>query len=158
LSNTRPDDVLLNKSSILERCLRRILEEYAMCPDLDNFTHVDALTLNLQRACQAVIDMAMHTVAGNRLGLPQSSGHAFRLLADAGRIPGELAISLQKMVGFRNIAIHNYQTLDKAVLSYIVKNGFQDFTDFCKALGIRIHVDPVSGTAEGPDSPSNNPG
>jgi len=57
---TPPDDVLLNKAAIIERCIRRIREEHAACPALDDSTRVDALTLNIERACQAAIDMAMH--------------------------------------------------------------------------------------------------
>ena len=55
---TPPDDILLNKAAIIERCVRRMLEEASACPHLDDFTHVDALTLNIERACQAAIDMA----------------------------------------------------------------------------------------------------
>lgn len=66
---TLPDDILLNKASIIERCIRRVGEESLACPDFDNFTHVDALTLNIERACQAAIDMAMHVVAVRRMGV-----------------------------------------------------------------------------------------
>ncbi len=138
LKNTLPDDIILNKCSIVERCIRRIKEEYSACPNLNNFTHVDALILNIERACQATIDMAMHQVAEKHLGMPQSSGHAFKLMADNGLISGDLALSLQKMVGFRNIAVHNYQDLDQAVLSFVVKKGFNDFILFCKMLGVKI--------------------
>jgi hypothetical protein len=54
-----PDDILLNKAAIIERCVRRIAEEVRSCPGLDNFTHVDALTLNIERGCQAAIDMSV---------------------------------------------------------------------------------------------------
>ena len=138
MNNTLPDDIILNKCSIIERCIRRIKEEHAACPDLDIFTHVDALILNIEKACQATIDMAMHVVAEKHLGIPQSSGHAFKLLADHDLIPKELSISLQKMVGFRNIAVHNYQELDQAVLSFVVKKGFNEFIEFCKSLGVKI--------------------
>ncbi len=74
------EDVLLNKAAIIERCLRRIREEYTLCPRLNNYTHIDAITLNLERACQAAIDMAMHLLASEHLGIPQSSAHAFDLL------------------------------------------------------------------------------
>lgn len=60
---TPPDDILLNKAAIIERCIRRIQEEYHACPDLDNHTHVDALTLNIERACQAAINMRSWTPA-----------------------------------------------------------------------------------------------
>jgi uncharacterized protein YutE (UPF0331/DUF86 family) len=138
LNNTLPDDIILNKCAIIERCIRRIKEEHAACPNLDNFTHVDALVLNIERACQAAIDTAMHLVAEKHLGIPQSSGHAFNLLSDNGLIPEELALSLRKMVGFRNIAVHNYQELDQAILSFVVEKGFTDFIEFCNELGVKI--------------------
>lgn len=131
LNDTQPDDIILNKCSIIERCIRRMKEEYESCPNLDNFTHVDALILNIERACQATIDMAMHVIAEKHLGIPQSSGHAFKLLADHGIINKEISLSLQKMVGFRNIAAHNYQELDQAILLFVVKKGFHDFITFC---------------------------
>ncbi len=62
------DDVLLIRAAIIERCLRRIGEEYALDPSrLANLTHQDAIILNLERACQAAIDMAMHVVAQEHL-------------------------------------------------------------------------------------------
>lgn len=57
-------DVVLNKIHIIERCLNRIHEEYANNPEnLVNFTKQDSIILNLQRACEASIDLAMHVVA-----------------------------------------------------------------------------------------------
>ncbi len=138
MNSTLPDDIILNKCAIIERCIRRIKEEYTACPNLDNFTHVDALILNIEKACQAAIDTAMHLAAENHLGIPQSSGHAFNLLSDNNLISEELARSLRKMVGFRNIAVHNYQELDQAILAFVVKKGFTDFIEFCNELGVKI--------------------
>ena len=50
---TPPDDILLNKAAIIERCIRRVGEEVRACPLYDDFSHVDALTLNIERACMA---------------------------------------------------------------------------------------------------------
>jgi uncharacterized protein YutE (UPF0331/DUF86 family) len=135
---TPPDDILLNKAAIIERCLRRIRAEHEACPQLDDFTHVDALTLNVERACQAAIDMAMHRVAADRLGLPQSSGEAFLLLERAGLLTAELGRAMRGMVGFRNIAVHQYQDLDPEVLRWVATRGPQDFVAFCAALGVTI--------------------
>jgi len=133
-----PDDILLNKASIIERCIRRIKQEYAACPALDNFTHIDAVTLNIERACQAAIDMAMHIVSENRYGIPQSSAHAFALLAENSVISDELSHNLQNMAGFRNLVVHNYQEIDQAILSFVVESGYKDFIDFSSAAGIEI--------------------
>ncbi len=135
-----PDDVLLNKSATIERCIRRIKEEYALCPDLDNFTHVDALTLNAERACQSAIDMAMHLIAVHHLGVPQSSADAFDLLRKNGVIDEKLNSSLKAMTGFRNVAVHAYKELDVSVLRFIAENGYKDLIRLCECLEVRIEV------------------
>jgi uncharacterized protein YutE (UPF0331/DUF86 family) len=135
------DEVLLNKAGIIERCLRRIEEEYAGDPArLENFTHQDAIVLNIERACQAAIDMAMHLIAKEHLGIPQSSAQAFDLLEQAGRISSELAASMRRMVGFRNLAVHQYQALRLDVLRRVVESNGKDLLDFCASLGIRIRL------------------
>ncbi|HRA98705.1 MAG TPA: hypothetical protein PLF68_17300, partial [Nitrospira sp.] len=66
------DDVILNKAASIERCLRRITEEFA--GDRQNLaanqTKQDAIVLNLQRACETAIDLAMYVISQRRLGLP----------------------------------------------------------------------------------------
>ncbi len=51
-------DIALNKAAIIGRCIARIKEEYVADPEFTNQTRVDALTLNVERACQAAIDLA----------------------------------------------------------------------------------------------------
>ena len=133
------DDVLLNKAGIIRNCLRRIDEEYAGdARRLENLTHQDALVLNLERACQAAIDMAMHVVARERIGIPQSSAQAFDLLAASGKIDVNLAAKLRRMVGFRNLAVHQYQDLRIDLLLRIIENARPDLSRFCEIIGFRI--------------------
>ena len=133
------DDILLNKAGIVERCLRRVSEEYQGDPGrLGIPTHQDAIVLNIERACQAAIDAAMHVVARDHLGVPQDTADAFRLLAVAGRLDGELAERLRRMVAFRNVAVHEYQALDLAILRSVVETRLIDFVDLCAALGLRV--------------------
>jgi uncharacterized protein YutE (UPF0331/DUF86 family) len=135
---TPPDDILLNKAAIIERCVRRMLEEARACPGLDDFTHVDALTLNIERACQAAIGMAMHVVAERHLGVPQSTSDAVQLLEKAGLIGGPLAAALAGMVGFRNVAVHQYEELDMGVLRWVIDSGYRDWIRLGEALGVAI--------------------
>ncbi len=134
----QPDAISLNKAAIIERCLRRMHEEYASDPTLASPTHLDALTLNIERACQAAIDLAMHIVAVEHLGIPQSSAGAFTLLQQAGKLDSALAARLAGMTGFRNIAIHQYQDMDAQVIHYIMREGWKDLTSLCAALKLRI--------------------
>jgi uncharacterized protein YutE (UPF0331/DUF86 family) len=133
------DDVRLNKAAIIERCLRRVAEEYAGNPTrLSNSTHQDAIVLNLERACQAAVDLAMYIVAQEHLGVPQTSAEAFDLLAAAERIPSELAAKLRAMVGFRNVAVHEYQKLNLEILQRVVESEGRDLIELCRAMGLTV--------------------
>lgn len=132
-------DVLLAKAGIIERCMRRIDEEHAGDPErLRNFTHQDAIILNIERACQAAIDMAMHLVAQEHLGMPQSSGEAFTLLEAAGRLDADLAEAMRAMVGFRNVLVHAYQHVRFELLQEVILRSRHDLRRFCEHVGVRI--------------------
>jgi uncharacterized protein YutE (UPF0331/DUF86 family) len=133
------DDVAFNKAAIIERSIRRILEEYAADTSLSDFTHIDALTLNVERACQAAIDLAFHLCMLRKLGMPQTSSDAFRQLERSKTIEKETAKSMIAMVGFRNVAIHEYQILDMEVLRSIATNGWRSLVRYLEELGLRIH-------------------
>ena len=130
------DDVLLNKAAIIERCLARIAEEYQGHEDEleTNFTRQDAIVLNLLRACEASIDAAMHVIRQRRLGLPQESRDAFRLLEEAGLLTRDLSTEMQKMVGFRNIAVHDYRKLSMEILRSILASRLGDFRDYVRMI------------------------
>lgn len=130
-----PDDVILNKIATIERCLTRVREEYREDSSrLDNQTVEDAIVLNLQRACEAAIDLAMRVVARDRLGIPQDSRHGFTLLEEAGELSADLAGRMRRMVGFRNIAVHDYTKLSRPILESILRERLGDFEDLCRAL------------------------
>ncbi|MGJ0510404.1 MAG: DUF86 domain-containing protein [Methylocystis sp.] len=55
-------------------------------------------------------------------------------LAAAGRISPDLAGRLKKMVGFRNIAVHDDQALLLPVVTAIITRHLDDFTEFTGTL------------------------
>ncbi|MCO1603824.1 type VII toxin-antitoxin system HepT family RNase toxin [Desulfosporosinus nitroreducens] len=125
------DDVAFNKVAIIERCLRRIHEEYqGNFLNLENYTKQDSIILNIQRSCEAGIDLAMHLVASEGLGIPQSSREAFDLLQQAGIVDEHLAQNLKAMVGFRNIAVHNYQAVNLGIVQGIIEKNLADLLKF----------------------------
>ena len=130
------DDVLINKAATIERCVARAREEYFSDPATfaTNFTRQDAAILNIQRACEAALDMGQHLIRRDRLGVPQSARDVFTLLAQAGRIEQPLAEALQRMVGFRNIAVHDYQTLQLPITVAIIEKHLDEFLDYSKAM------------------------
>jgi uncharacterized protein YutE (UPF0331/DUF86 family) len=130
------DNVLVNKAATIERCLKRVQEEYqGKGATFDsNFTQQDAVILNLQRLCEAAIDMATRVVRVKHLGVPQTRRDVFQLLEQAGVIPEDLSRSMQAMVGFRNIAVHDYTTMNLAIIRNILDTRLGDFTRLSELL------------------------
>lgn len=130
------DDIILNKAAIIERCLKRIREDYEGYEEefKTSFLRQDAIILNLQRACEASIDLAAHIIRVKKLGLPQTSRDMFSLLQEAELIDAQLSDRLQKMTGFRNIAVHNYQKLDLAIVQHLIEHRLSDIQAFSSAM------------------------
>lgn len=130
------DDVLVYKAQTIERCIKRVQEEYVgFEQELEtNFTKQDAIILNIERACQACIDMGNHYVKTCKLGIPQSSKDVFHILFSNKIISNELNKKLQAMVGFRNIAVHDYSNVNLDILHSIIKNELSELLEFSKLI------------------------
>jgi uncharacterized protein YutE (UPF0331/DUF86 family) len=130
------DDVLLNKAATIERCVSRAREEYTADPKTfaTNFTRQDAAILNIQRACEAALDMGHHIIRRESLGLPQSSRDVFALLVSADWLEPELAQAMKHMVGFRNIAVHEYQTLQLPITVNIIQSHLDEFLAYSRQM------------------------
>jgi uncharacterized protein YutE (UPF0331/DUF86 family) len=130
------DDVLINKAATIERCIKRVTEEYIGHESefATNFTRQDSIILNLQRACEATIAMGMHLVRIKQLGIPQRSRDVFVLLESAEIIDKSLSKSLQAMVGFRNIAIHDYRKMNLEIVRYLITVSLKDLSTFTQII------------------------
>ncbi|MBT6794061.1 MAG: DUF86 domain-containing protein [Methylococcales bacterium] len=126
------DDVLLNKAAAIERCVARAKEEYNIDPRsfVSNFSRQDAAILNIQRACEAALDIGQHLIRREQLGVPQSARDVFELLAKSEWIERPLAEALKRMIGFRNIAIHEYQSLQHEITVKIITGHLDEFLQY----------------------------
>lgn len=133
------DDVLINKAATIERCVARVREEYVKAGNdfATDFSRQDAAILNIQRACEASLDMGHHIIRTERLGIPQSARDVFTLLSQAGWIDNKLADVLKRMIGFRNIAVHDYQALLLPIIEKIITVHLDDFLQFTNIILIK---------------------
>lgn len=128
-------DLVYNKIAIIERCIIRVKEVYEDdSKNLHNFTKQDSIILNIQRACEASIDLAMHIVSQKNLGIPKSSREAFELLNNNDLIDASIYKSMGAMIGFRNIAVHDYQSLNIQILQVIIEEHLEDFKKYTKQI------------------------
>ncbi|MBV4427566.1 type VII toxin-antitoxin system HepT family RNase toxin [Clostridium tyrobutyricum] len=129
------NDVVLNKISVIERCIKRIKEEYDNNPEnLKNYTKQDSIILNIQRACEASIDLAMHIISERKFGIPQNSRDAFEILFNNKIIDENVMRELKSMVGFRNIAVHDYQTVNLDIVKAVIENHIDDLKKFSSLI------------------------
>lgn len=120
-------DRVMAKITTIERCLARIAEVRGeRRKDLLPVDVEDIASLNLQRAIQAAVDLATHIASSEGYGTPDSTAGVFTLLQQRGVIEADLATRLRRMVGFRNIAVHEYQTVDPAILESILERHLGD--------------------------------
>ncbi|MDH4393530.1 MAG: DUF86 domain-containing protein [Aquabacterium sp.] len=94
----------------------------------------DVLVLNLSRAVQLCVDIAAHRLAESSLPVPATMGEAFASLAIGGTIDAELASRLRRAVGFRNIAVHNYESIDWDIVFTLAGEPLADFEAFAAAV------------------------
>jgi uncharacterized protein YutE (UPF0331/DUF86 family) len=127
-----PDkDIVLAKTASIQKCLKRIKDVTGLNPDsLDNLNVQDIFILNLQRAVQSAIDLATHVVASEGLGISDTVKGNFAFLEKEGILGKRLAKKMQSMVGFRNIAIHDYQSIKVEILKSILSEHLKDLEDF----------------------------
>jgi len=92
----------------------------------------------LQIALQAALDVASHIVSDQRMGEPLTNRELFELLASHGWISEPLSRALRAAVGFRNILVHGYAAVDKAIVRDVLDNHLQDLIAFVLAVRARL--------------------
>lgn len=130
------NDVVINKSVNIQRCVKRAKEELEKAGDSfkEDLTRQDAAILNLTRACEQSIDLANFVIRKRRLGVPSTSGESFRLLSAASLLPFDLADRLMKMTGFRNMAVHEYQQMNIDIVISLINKDADDLVRFSEMM------------------------
>lgn len=128
-----------NKLESLRRCIRRIESKRPARVDalVSDDDVQDVIALNLIRAVQICVDIAMHITSRHELPPPDTMAGAFLALHQIGVLDEPLAQRMGKAVGFRNIAVHAYRDIDWRIVFSIIHDDLDDFTAFARA--VRVH-------------------
>lgn len=129
-------NLVLAKLESLERCIRRIEEKAPATlkvleedPDIQ-----DIIILNLERAVQQYVDLGLHILSTSDERSPLSMAQTFEKLGNSGFITQTLAGRLARAVEFRNIAVHEYESLSWPIVFSIIQKGLADFRLFASAV------------------------
>ena len=107
----------------------------ALAADLDA---QDIVSLNLQRAVQLCVDIAYHLGAAADVAEPETMAGAFATMREAGIIDEVLAEAMRRAVGFRNIAVHQYEKMDWQIVFDVATKRIVDLESFARAVAARL--------------------
>ena len=128
--------ILAQKMESLRRCIQRIndktpakVDELIKDPDIQ-----DILVLNLTRAVQLCVDIGSHIISETDAKAPSTMGDVFVSLGNLGVISTQTSESMRKAVGFRNVAVHNYDVIKWEIVFAICEKSLTDFRQFAKEI------------------------
>jgi uncharacterized protein YutE (UPF0331/DUF86 family) len=129
-------EVVQQKLESLRPCLQRLEDKCPSSPEIlaADLDLQDIIALNLSRAVQISVDIGAHLITGMNVPPPGTMGQTFDILAKEGFLNNEVATNLKKAVGFRNIAVHNYERINWLIVHSIVKYHLNDFVQFAKLV------------------------
>ena len=125
-----------NKLKRLEENLR-VLSNFKKDYSLEdvNSNKIDewSLRYGLLESIQIIIDISCSFVSEKNLGLPKNYSECITLLINGKYLDKNLGNRLTKMVGLRNLLVHEYGIIDTEKL-YEYLDRLQDIRDFVSAL------------------------
>lgn len=90
--------------------------------------------MNLERAIQQCVDIASIIISDTEAVPPATMASSFTVLAENRIIDNTLAERLSKAVGFRNIAVHEYNKRDWVIVYSIITKDIEDFRKFTSSV------------------------
>jgi len=131
-------ELVAKRLAFIETCVRE-LREIARPELIATDVREERFIIHtLQLAIQAALDVASHIVADERLGEPENNAQLFKLLIINRWLPESLGDSLRAMAGFRNILVHGYQSVDKALVRDVVEHRLEDLLTFVAEIRVRL--------------------
>ena len=88
----------------------------------------------LQLAAQVCIDLGNHLISIYSFKSPESYAEIFDILAKEKVISKELSLTMRKIVGFRNILVHDYLSVDVKIVKDVLHNTLGYFERFSSAI------------------------
>lgn len=132
------DDVLFARLNYLRDELNYLRAERDRTTSFDAFRAdhrlVRAVERSLHLAIEACLDLGRRIIALEGFRFPDDNKDVFRILAEEGILPPDLASTMFEMAGFRNIIVHEYVRIDQVVVYGVLKKRLEDFEAFARSV------------------------
>lgn len=137
-------ELVTSKLESLARCVGRLRTKTpenveTLHSDVDT---QDIIAVNLERAVQLCVDIALHCIASHReLPVPETMADAFHVLASQHTISEPVARDLISAVGFRNLSVHAYDKINWEIVWKILTLHLDVFPKFAAEMTRNLNPD-----------------
>jgi uncharacterized protein YutE (UPF0331/DUF86 family) len=104
----------------------------------------------LQMLVEHVTDIGNHLLAGINEHVTDDARETIQTMGRAGLLPPEFAARIAPVIGFRNVVVHEYLTVDPAIVYHVLQNGLGEFEQFARYVEEYLrregHLRPVEPT------------
>jgi uncharacterized protein YutE (UPF0331/DUF86 family) len=128
--------LILRKLTELEEYLGQIKEYSAISAEeySSDWKTQRIVERTLQIMIELCTDIAGHFISDRKLRVPVSYADTFKSLGEADIITLDLMGIMEKMAKFRNIVVHQYESVDTAIVIIILHKHLDDFLQFRDAI------------------------
>lgn len=130
--------LVAKKLALVETCVRELRELSRPAAIPHDKLQERFAEHTLQISIQAALDVASHIVSDERLGEPRTNRELMDLLERHGWLSSDLAATMRRMVGFRNILVHGYEIVDVTVVQEVVEHRLDDLLEFVRVIRTRL--------------------
>lgn len=129
-------DIVATKIESILRALERIRTHTPESSEKlsSDYDSQDIISINLERVIQSCVDISAHIISNTQMPPPQTMAESFTVLEMEGIISAFISSRMKKAVGFRNISVHDYQSIDWAIVYSICTKQLADFEEFVRQL------------------------
>jgi uncharacterized protein YutE (UPF0331/DUF86 family) len=129
-------EILRKRLTKLEEYLRILsrLGRYSYTEFIEEPERYGSAERFLQLSIETINDLGNHIVADLELGEVSWQSDIPRLLAERGHISEDLEKRWIRMIGFRNILVHEYLNIDRKLVYDVMKNSLGDFRELIEVF------------------------
>ena len=129
-------DVILKRLNKLDEYLQVLydLQKYSMEEFLSNPEHYGSVERFLHMAIETTIDIGSHIVSSLGLGEVNWYSDIAAIMEEKGYISVELREKWIRIVGFRNILVHQYLEVDRKIVYDVLQNKLGDLEELKKVF------------------------
>lgn len=129
-------DVIKKRLNSLEEYIEILkgLQKYSLEEFLADPEHYGSAERFLQLAIETTTDIGNHIISSLKLGEVNWYSDVAYLLEEKKYITPELREKWIRMIGFRNIIVHDYLDVDRKIVHNVLQNGLADLEELKKSF------------------------